>query len=171
MKVRNGFVSNSSSSSFTCDVCGVTESGWDFDLYEAGFIECENDHIFCKEHSLYPPLNINEYDDDKIIKRFYNINYNDYQIKSIKKEFEEKLSIIKNEKDKHKKAEIIRNLNCFYHPRTYCPICNLEFISDKTIIKYLCLKTNCNIQEIKKEIQKKFKTLEEIESVIGNKNG
>lgn len=29
MKIRNGFVSNSSSSSFTCDVCVETISGMD----------------------------------------------------------------------------------------------------------------------------------------------
>lgn len=32
MKHRLGFVSNSSSSSYTCDVCGETESGWNLCL-------------------------------------------------------------------------------------------------------------------------------------------
>lgn len=47
MKIRTGFVSNSSSSSFTCAVCGTTESGWDACLEEMGFIQCENEHIHC----------------------------------------------------------------------------------------------------------------------------
>ena len=53
MKIRLGFVSNSSSSSFTCNICGHTESGWDLPLSEAGFIECSNYHIFCEEHVKY----------------------------------------------------------------------------------------------------------------------
>ena len=28
MKIRSGFVSNSSSSSFVCEVCGTSESGY-----------------------------------------------------------------------------------------------------------------------------------------------
>jgi hypothetical protein len=52
MKIRSGFVSNSSSSSFTCDVCGRTESGWDASLREFGMVECVKGHIFCEEHLL-----------------------------------------------------------------------------------------------------------------------
>jgi len=45
MKIRTGFVSNSSSSSFLCEVCGETESGFDCSLSEFDMISCENDHI------------------------------------------------------------------------------------------------------------------------------
>ena len=50
MKIRKGFVSNSSSSSFICDVCGTAESGWDYSLSDAGMYECENGHTFCESH-------------------------------------------------------------------------------------------------------------------------
>jgi len=50
MKIRNGFVSNSSSSSFVCDVCGAVESGWDACLSDFDMDRCENDHIFCNGH-------------------------------------------------------------------------------------------------------------------------
>jgi hypothetical protein len=50
MKIRNGFVSNSSSSSFTCEVCGYTDGGFDVCLSDFEMVECENGHIFCKEH-------------------------------------------------------------------------------------------------------------------------
>jgi hypothetical protein len=52
MKIRKGFVSNSSSSSFICDVCGTAESGRDYSLEDAGMYECENGHIFCDTHIL-----------------------------------------------------------------------------------------------------------------------
>ena len=54
MKVRIGFVSNSSSESFICDVCGGIHSGWDADPYDFGMVYCVNYHIFCKEHAVVP---------------------------------------------------------------------------------------------------------------------
>lgn len=48
MKIRNGFVSNSSSSSFVCDVCGNEQSGMDMCLSDANMCNCENDHTFCE---------------------------------------------------------------------------------------------------------------------------
>jgi hypothetical protein len=52
MKIRNGFVSNSSSSSFTCDVCGKSYEGWDASPLDSSFDchVCENEHIMCDEH-------------------------------------------------------------------------------------------------------------------------
>ena len=52
MKIRTGFVSNSSSSSFICNVCGETSSGWDMCLSEAEMFECVNGHTCCNSHKL-----------------------------------------------------------------------------------------------------------------------
>ena len=46
MKVRNGFVSNSSSSSFVCVICGEAEGGYDIELDDVYMYECENGHDF-----------------------------------------------------------------------------------------------------------------------------
>ena len=45
MKTRTGFVSNSSSSSFICDVCGCAEESYDGD----GVVRCENEHEICND--------------------------------------------------------------------------------------------------------------------------
>ena len=47
MKFRKDFVTNSSSSSFVCDICGNVESGWDMSLQEAEMVECVNGHTIC----------------------------------------------------------------------------------------------------------------------------
>jgi len=52
MKIRSGFVANSSSSSFICEICAHAETGYDQSPNELGFVECENGHIFCDEHQL-----------------------------------------------------------------------------------------------------------------------
>ncbi len=66
MKIRNGFVSNSSSSSFVCDFCGRTEDGYDICLQDIGMKKCKAGHIFCDyeivgEINLFTEKNILEY--------------------------------------------------------------------------------------------------------------
>lgn len=52
MKIRAGFVSNSSSSSFICDVCGDEVSGVDIDLAWCELGICENGHNFHKHEAV-----------------------------------------------------------------------------------------------------------------------
>lgn len=55
MKIRLCFVSNSSSSSCVCDLCGRSETGWD--LYagpDADMFSCVNGHVICSEEAVTP---------------------------------------------------------------------------------------------------------------------
>lgn len=53
MKTRNGFVSNSSTSSFVCTVCGTVEGYSDcIGAEDMGISACEHGHEFCHEHLL-----------------------------------------------------------------------------------------------------------------------
>lgn len=49
MKIRKGFVSNSSSSSFMCDITGEINSERDASLSDFDMIECEHGHQFLYE--------------------------------------------------------------------------------------------------------------------------
>ena len=46
MKIRNGFISNSSTSSFVCGVCGHIEAERDCGLKDFEMKECEHGHVF-----------------------------------------------------------------------------------------------------------------------------
>ena len=65
MKSRFGFVSNSSSSSFVCQICGKVESGWDANPSDFGFVECENGHLFCMEELFDDAIPMTEEMDDE----------------------------------------------------------------------------------------------------------
>ncbi|HUX60708.1 MAG TPA: hypothetical protein VMV32_05305 [Ignavibacteriaceae bacterium] len=59
MKVRKGFVSNSSTSSFVCDLCGEEYTGWDASAYDADYdcSVCPNGHVLCNSHLKGKPNN------------------------------------------------------------------------------------------------------------------
>ena len=46
MKMRNGFVSNSSSSSYICEICNEIESGYGIGPSDLGMEYCENGHYY-----------------------------------------------------------------------------------------------------------------------------
>jgi len=80
LKIRKGFVSNSSSSSFICDVCGEAVSGMDMSLDEAEMYECENGHTFCRDHAtdkdeLEEKLNKLAEDDEEDTDSYYDAIY------------------------------------------------------------------------------------------------
>ena len=50
MKTRHGFVSNSSTSSFTCDICDEEYTGWDACPSQFDCSTCENEHVMCNSH-------------------------------------------------------------------------------------------------------------------------
>ncbi len=50
MKIRSGFVSNSSSSSFICDVCDEEFLGWDASPSDYDHFTCEFEHICCNDN-------------------------------------------------------------------------------------------------------------------------
>jgi hypothetical protein len=55
MKFRSGFVSNSSSSSYICEVCGDTFEAWDEGISHFDLVMCEDhDHLFCEDHRVNP---------------------------------------------------------------------------------------------------------------------
>lgn len=51
MKIRRYFVSNSSTSSFICEICGNHAEGMDLCLSDCDMFECENGHTMCTEHA------------------------------------------------------------------------------------------------------------------------
>ena len=120
MKYRKDFVTNSSSSSYTCEICGATESGWDISLEEAEMVECVNGHTICNDELLEVPRK-------ELIQKLLESGYD--------KESEEEL----NNHDDDSLSDIFWSYcdNRYCAPEEFCPICQFIEYSQYDLAKYL----------------------------------
>jgi len=166
MKIRTGFVSNSSSSSFVCDICGNIESGYDARPEDVGMTICKNGHTMCESHvdgytsfkdSLDTPEKLIAYLNENWTGKYY-IEQLEKALKQIANAGDDFESV----RDEIMEDEEFANGPC----ETDCPICNMTEISGDVVLAYLYKTRNINLVDIKTEIKSKFKTLKELEDFI-----
>lgn len=164
MKIRSGFVSNSSSSSFICDLCGETRSGWDMSLNEAGMTQCEHGHTLCDEHYINGG-DLSTDDKQKFLIKSYNNRINGYYKNKPEqqKEYYDAIKNVVNLNEDQLNSECNDFELNYSFPSEFCPICRLDNIQDDTILNYIIKKFNINKDKIKTEIKTKYKTLQDIE--------
>ena len=159
MKYRKDFVTNSSSSSYVCEICGRSESGWDMSLAEAEMVSCINGHTFCEDEILQIPR------DDMI-----------HQIEEYQNEYPQYCGDIytKDEllamSDKELLAEFFNKLSDarWDMPEECCPICQFIEYSQADLAKYLEKKYKVSRDEVfqkVKQINKRRKKLYDSEYV------
>ena len=165
MKTRSDFVTNSSSSSFICEVCGSEASGWDMCASEAGMCECENGHTFCTDHKL--DLNQGELIDYclKKIDAHKGSSYCKDEVVELTNLLEKfKQQDCEDEDVEREIMEVLENKWDIEYsiPEQICPICSLEFIPTGTILAYILKRDGIESNTIESEIRKLFKTDGEI---------
>jgi hypothetical protein len=156
MKVRKGFVSNSSSSSFICEISGEIETSCDTTYKEIGFAECENGHTFCSEF-LLPGI-------DDLIKLFDPSNI-DTKITTV----EDIDAIIKDRKRAEEmiKCESIYDIANYYEvPKVFCPICQMEKFSKDELIDFLLKESNTTIEKLSKVVKERFSNYKDFKEYL-----
>jgi len=159
MKIRKCFVSNSSSSSYICDICGEEVSGYDLSLEDIEMFECENNHIFCEEHLKEDIKEI------EIIKEFL-LNKNSNSSKEDKEKLKEMLKNNINEDEiiEHFEEYGKNSEGRYSLPSKFCPLCQLDYLTSDDLIYYLLKRSNLSKEDILKEIKLSFKNVNELKN-------
>jgi len=151
MKIRTGFVSNSSSSSFTCDICGAEESGRDLCLSNLEWFECEGGHTISGEYIEKDPYDMSKED---CIRHFFSKN-----LESWKEKYLQELKDMTDEEWEDKKQDLLDD-TCelrYCLPSELCPICSMQVLSLTDKIQFLIKKTGITKSEVFKEVKQRNK--------------
>jgi hypothetical protein len=163
MKTRYGFVSNSSSTSFTCDVCGTTESGMDASACDFEMTQCINGHCFCDCHAEKMPESTPE-----SIRTSFTSQINDCSWSS-KTDKERELQELADTKDEDLEDYFRENFSDDGVPECQCPICSFTALNDSDGYKYLKKKFKLTDENILAEMKADFKTYKELSKHLHGK--
>ena len=164
MKIRTGFVSNSSSSSFVCCICGRKEVGYD-GTYEIDVFTCENhEHGMCcecKDASFQDKcLSMQEKREWLIeLKRFdilceYGTDDEECNIDEIiKNNKEEEMIIELNKLNELTDEQICGIFNADFY-ENMCPVCMMIEYDQSDLKQYLKKKTGYTEEEAFAEVKK-----------------
>lgn len=171
-KRRTSFVTNSSSSSFICEVCGNVESGMDLSASDCGFASCENGHEFCEHHMLSPEVTVDMLKKELQEAIDTNLRWSKEETgryaeryKDRAKEYQETLTNVNQMEPEEIREEYLKFFDDGV-PEAFCPICSLDTVRDADILMYIAKKTGVKTTEVEREIQQQFGTLDELKKYL-----
>ena len=149
MKFRSTFVTNSSSSSYVCEICGRTETGYDLGLSDCEMMECINGHVFCWDESLEIPSKEDMI--KMILENAWNQRRWDSEICDYR-DFSEEELIVMEEDDLW---EGFCTESGYYEvPECVCPICQFIEYSEYDLSAYLLKEYKIPREEVFEEVKK-----------------
>lgn len=158
MKIRTGFVSNSSSSSYVCDVSGEAFEVYDGCFWDAGLAQCTKGHIFRKEFLVewerpYPsPEEMLQILDEKIDSKRECANLRSLTIDQLKERF-----LVETEGYPTNQCHV-----------NECPVCTMTYIKSTELVDYLLKQTKQTREEILMSIRRRFSDYNAFKRFISN---
>lgn len=142
MKFRSDFVTNSSSSSYVCQICGESGSGWDASPKDFNMTECVNGHVICQEHIITPSRDQLKEE----LLQFKNWDCeNDCEVQAFTPDELSEMS------DDDMIDVIMEDCEI---PECMCPICQFEEYSENDMALYLLKEYKVPRDEVFAEIKK-----------------
>ncbi len=174
MKIRAGFVSNSSSSSFLCDVCSRTESGMDMSLSDAGMSQCINAHTFCDEHKaseVIPRAQL------QLLADLLESSKGSSWMLDIEESLSPKMVGLDKSKGKPYYSDAIGVVYAEFQevieeewpydvPVSVCPICSFQALLPADVCKYLLKRLNMTEEGLLQELSGRFSDYKEFKGDI-----
>jgi len=164
MKIRRGHVSNSSSTSFTCQICDHSESGMDMGLEDANMAECNGGHLICLSHMKDDigdlleggTAQFSDFDQKTARELFWNgtqwklqKHYTKEQILALdKEEFETRF------KDEIEGFDWYDLRHGF--PKAWCPICQFDDILPEDVMYFLMYTNDITMTSVKELFKKEY---------------
>ena len=162
MKIRTDFVTNSSSTCYVCEISGekeATGNGDDTTRQDLGFMVCEKGHWFKSKYAIQDEDTIRKALENKI-KEINSKNHSECEKASEIQEMIEELPgsigyIVEEDP-----------FGCGV-PSEMCPICQMEYISEKHILKYLSKSIGFVPEDIVNSMKKRYSSYDEMIKELG----